>query len=81
MKRLLALVLALVMLLCTACGEKEAEITAGEEYAYAKQFQDTMSEIEANNLRDRKKKLFNLRCGHLVVVPRFVRTAQKRLPR
>lgn len=28
-----------------------------EEYAYAKQFQDTMSEIEANNLRERKKKL------------------------
>ena len=28
-----------------------------EEYAYAKKFQDTMSEIEANNLRERKKRL------------------------
>jgi aminobenzoyl-glutamate utilization protein B len=28
-----------------------------EEYAYAKQFQDTMSEIEEANLRERKKKL------------------------
>ena len=28
-----------------------------EEYAYAKKFQETMSEIEANNLRERKKKL------------------------
>lgn len=28
-----------------------------EEYAYAKKFQDTMSEIEASNLRERKKRL------------------------